>query len=159
MAIFIKYGALNGEVTAKGYEKWMEVNSFQWGVGRGISSGVGGGSKREATAPNVSEITVTKTMDAVSPLMLKEAIGGDAKEVKVHMTQTDSSGKHVAYQIYILTNTLISGYSISSGGDRPSESLSLSFTKFDSEYLKIDDKFRAETTGHVIYDIAAAKSG
>ena len=96
MAIFIKYGPLNGEATAKGYEKWMEVNSFQWGVGRGISSGVGGGSKREATAPSVSEITVTKTMDAISPLILKEAIGGDSKEVKIHMTQTDSSGKHIA---------------------------------------------------------------
>jgi type VI secretion system secreted protein Hcp len=158
MAIFIKYGALAGEATATGYEKWMEVNSLQWGVGRGISSGVGGGSKREATAPSISEITVTKTMDAISPLMLKEAIGGDAKEVKIDLTQTDASGKHIAYQKFILTNTLISGYSISSGGDRPSESLSFNFTKVDSEYLKVDDKFKSTTTGHVIYDIAAAKS-
>lgn len=159
MAIFIKYGALAGEATAVGYEKWMEVHSMQWGVGRGISSGVGGGSKREASAPSVSEITVTKSMDAISPLMLKEAIGGDAKEVKIDMTQTDASGKHIAYQKYILTNTLISGYSISSGGDRPSESLSLNFTKVDSEYLKVDDKFKSTTTGHVIYDISSAKSG
>jgi type VI secretion system secreted protein Hcp len=159
MAIFIKYGALNGEATAVGYEKWMEVNSIQWGVGRGISSGVGGGSKREATAPSISEITVSKTMDAISPLMLKEAIGGDAKEVKIDLTQTDASGKHIAYQKFILTNTLVSGYSISSGGDRPSESMSFNFTKVDSEYLKVDDKFKSTTTGHVIYDIASAKSG
>jgi type VI secretion system secreted protein Hcp len=159
MAIFIKYGALNGEATAVGYEKWMEVNSLQWGVGRGISAGVGGGSKREATAPSVSEIVVTKTMDAISPLMLKEAIGGDAKEVKIDLTQTDANGRHIAYQKFILHNTLVSGYSLSSGGDRPSESLSLNFTKVDSEYLKVDDKFKSTTTGHVIYDISAAKSG
>lgn len=159
MAIFVKYGALNGEATAKGYEKWVEVNSFQWGVGRGISAGVGGGSKREATAPSVSEITMTKTMDEFSPLLLKEAIGGDAKEVKIHLTQTDGGGQHIAYQKYILTNTLVSGYSLSSGGDRPSESFSLNFTKFDSEYIKIDDKFKTATTGHVIYDLSAAKSG
>jgi len=159
MAIFIKYGDLAGEATATGYEKWMEVQSLQWGVGRGISSGVGGGSKREASAPSVSEIVVTKTMDAISPLMLKEAIGGDAKTVKIDLTQTDASGKHIAYQKYILTNTLVSGYSLSSGGDRPSESLSLNFTKVDSEYLKVDDKFKSTTTGHVIYDIASAKSG
>jgi type VI secretion system secreted protein Hcp len=159
MAIFIKYGALAGEATAVGYEKWMEVNSLQWGVGRGISAGVGGGSKREATAPSVSEIVVTKTMDAISPLMLKEAIGGDAKEVKIDLTQTDASGKHIAYQKFILHNTLVSGYSLSSGGDRPSESLSLNFTKVDSEYLKVDDKFKSTTTGHVIYDISSAKSG
>jgi type VI secretion system secreted protein Hcp len=156
MAIFVKFGSLEGEVTAKGYEKWLEVNSFQWGVGRGISAGVGGGSKREATAPSVSEITMTKSMDAFSPLMLKEAIGGDAKQVKIHMTQTDGKGVHVAYQVYILENTLISGYSLSSGGDRPTESFSINFTKFDSEYIKVDDKFKSTTTGHVIYDLTTA---
>jgi type VI secretion system secreted protein Hcp len=158
MAIFVKYGANNGEVTADGYEKWMEVQSIQWGVGRGISAGVGGGSKREATAPSVSEITVTKTMDSADPWLLKNAIGGDAQEVKIDLTQTDNDGHHVAFQKYILTNTLISGYSISSGGDRPTISVSFNFTKFDSEYIKIDDKFATETTGHVMYDISAAKS-
>jgi type VI secretion system secreted protein Hcp len=159
MAIFVKYGDIKGEVTSVSHKDWIEVQSFQWGVGRGISSGVGGGSKREATAPSVSEITMTKTMDVASPLLLKEAIGGKAVTVKIELTQTDGAGKHVAYQKYILTNTLISGYSVSSGGDRPSESFSLNFTKFDSEYLNIDDKFASKSTGHVIYDIAEAKSG
>lgn len=160
MAIFMKYGALNGEVTATGYEKWIELQSIQWGVGRGMAvAGVGGGSKREASAPSVSEITVTKTFDAFSPLALKEAVGGKGSEVKVEITRTDNGGKHIAFQKYILTDTMISGYSISSGGDRPSESISLNFTKFDSEYIKIDAKFKAETTGHVIYDMETAKSG
>ena len=159
MAIYMKYGALNGEVTATGYEKWIELQSIQWGVGRGIASaGSGGGSKREASAPSISEITVTKTFDAFSPLALKEAVGGKGSEVKIDMTRTDNSGKHVAFQKYVLTDTMISGYSISSGGDRPSESISLNFTKFDSEYIKIDAKFKAETTGHVIYGIEKAKS-
>jgi len=159
MAIFLKYGSISGEVTATGYKEWIEVNSLQWGVGRGISSGVGGGSKREATAPSVSEVTMTKSLDVSSPLLLKEAIGGKAVDVKIELTQTDGAGKHVAYQKYILTNTLISGYSLSSGGDRPSESFSLNFTKFDSEYLNVDDKFASKSTGHVIYDISEAKSG
>lgn len=159
MAIFMKYGAKDGEVTAKGYEKWVELTSFQWGVGRGISAGVGGGSKREATAPSVSEITVSKSMDAFSPLALKEAIGGEGVQVKIDITRTDASGKHVAFQKYILEGTMISGYSISSGGDRPSESISLNFTKVDNEYLKVDDKFAATTTGHYIYDLTKAISG
>lgn len=154
MAIFLKYAELKGEVTAATHKEWVELHSIQMGVGRGISAGVGGGSKREATAPSVSEITITKSFDVFSPLALKEALGGKASVVKIELTQTDNSGKHVAYQKYILTDTLISGYSISSGGDRPSESLSLNFTKIDSEYLSIDSKFAAKTTGHVIYDIA-----
>ncbi|PZW51003.1 type VI secretion system secreted protein Hcp [Humitalea rosea] len=157
MAIFMHHPVAKGETTQLTHKEWIEVHSFQFGVGRGISSGVGGGSKREATAPSVSEIVVTKTFDISSPLLFKESIGGKAVTVKIELTQTDNSGKHVAFQKYILTNTLISGYSISSGGDRPSESISLNFTKIDSEYLNIDDKFAAKTTGHVIYDIAESK--
>ena len=157
MAIFLKYGSLKGEVTQETHKEWIEVNSLQWGVGRGIGSGVGGGSLREATAPSVSEITISKVMDISSPLLFKEAIGGKAVDVKIELTQTDNNGKHVSFQKYVLSQTLISGYSLSSGGDRPSESLSFSFTKIDSEYLNIDDKFGSKTTGHVIFDIALSK--
>jgi type VI secretion system secreted protein Hcp len=158
MAIFMKYGTENGEVTATGYKDWVELHSFQWGVGRGISAGVGGGSKREASAPSVSEITVSKTLDSFSPIALKEAIGGKGVTVKIDITRTDNAGKHVAFQKYVLEGTMISGYSLSSGGDRPSESISLNFTKVDNEYLKIDDKFASNTTGHFIYDLTKATS-
>ena len=157
MAIYMKYGDLEGEVTSTGYEKWVELGSLQWGVGRGISSGSGGTSKRESSAPSVSELTVSKTMDAFSPLALKESIGGGGVLVKIDITRTDKSGKHHAFQKYLLEETMISGYSISSGGDRPSESLSLNFSKFDSEYIKVDQEtFAPTTTGHVIYDMAKA---
>lgn len=157
MAIYMKYGALDGEVSTSGYEKWVECFSFQWGVGRGISSGGGGASKREATAPSISEITVTLSMDTFSPLILIEAIGGKAVQVKLDLTQTNDAGTHVAYQKYILDGCLVSGYSVSAAGDRPSESLSLNFTKITSEYWKIDDKFASTKAGTVIYDLALQK--
>ena len=159
MAIFMKYGSVDGEATAKGYEKWVELTSFSWGVHRGITAGVGGGSKREASAPSVHEVSISKTLDAFSPLALKEAIGGKGVDVKIDITRTDNDGKHIAFQKYVLSAAMISNYSLSSGGDRPSESLTLNFTKFDNEYIKVDDKFAATTTGHYIYDLSQAKSG
>lgn len=158
MAIFMKYGTEKGEVSAEGYKEWIEMGSLQWGVGRGISAGVGGGSKRESSAPSVSEITVSKTLDSFSPIAFKESLGGKGCTVKLDITRTDDAGTHHAFQKYILENVLISGYSVSSGGDRPSESLSLNFTKVDSEYIKIDDKYAETTTGHVIYDLSLAKT-
>lgn len=158
MAIFMKYGTEKGEVTAEGYKEWIELGSLQWGVGRGISAGVGGGSKRESSAPSISEVTVTKTLDSFSPLALKEALGGKGVQVKLDITRTDDAGKHHAFQKYILEKVLISGYSVSSGGDRPSESLSMNFTKVDSEYIKIDDQYAEVTTGHIIYDLSEAKT-
>jgi type VI secretion system secreted protein Hcp len=157
MAIFMKFGAMDGEVTALKYEKWIELQSFQWGVGRGISAGVGGASKREASAPSVSEITVTKTMDAFSPLALQEALGGKGVTVKIELTRTDAKGNHVAFKKYVLDGTMISGYSLSSGGDRPSESISLNFSKVSSEYFNIDDKFAASKAGGLIYDLTLAQ--
>ena len=157
MAIFMKYGSIIGETTQLSHKQWIECSSFQWGVGRGVSSGVGGGSKRESTAPHVSEVVVTKTFDISSPLLLKEALGGKAVQVKIDLTQTDNNGKHVPYQKYVMDDGLISGYSVSSGGARPAESISINFNKIDSEYLNIDDKFASKTTGHVIFDIALSK--
>ena len=156
MAIFMKYGDIKGEVTAEGYKDWIELNSFQFGSGRGISAGVGGGSKREASAPSLAEVVVTKTMDVASPLLFKESLAGKGVDVKIDLTRTDNNGKHVAYQKYVLSDTLVSGYSVSSGGDRPSESVSLNYTKIDSEYLAVDSKFGSKTTGHIVYDLSTA---
>jgi hypothetical protein len=43
------------------------MNAAQFGIGRGIGSPMGGSGDREASAPSISEIVVTKTMDVVSP--------------------------------------------------------------------------------------------
>jgi type VI secretion system secreted protein Hcp len=63
MAAYLKYGtSIKGEGVAEGHkgsDGWVEVGSLQFGVGRGISTPVGSSSKREASAPNVSEDVVT----------------------------------------------------------------------------------------------------
>jgi type VI secretion system secreted protein Hcp len=159
MAIYMKYDGIDGGVTTEGYKEWIECNSFQWGIGRGIASPYGAGADmREASAPSVSEVVVTRQTDAASVNLMINAVGGDAKEVKIHITQTDKDGKHVAFMKVVLEETLISGFSQSSGGDRPSESISLNFTKYDAEYMKIDAKFNSTSAGHAIYDIKSGKN-
>jgi type VI secretion system secreted protein Hcp len=68
MPIYMKYndGSIKGDKTADGHQDWIVLNSFQWGVGRGISSPTGGSKDRESSAPSLSEITVTKHQDAAS---------------------------------------------------------------------------------------------
>lgn len=121
--------AIKGEVAAKDHPGWIEVNSFQWGVGRAISSPIGGGGIREAGAPNVSEFVITKTMDKSSPGLLKQAFAGTAAPVTIDLVRPSSTGVPTTYAEYKLQGVLISGYSVSSGGDTPTESISLSFTK------------------------------
>src|SRR5579864_7871476 len=128
MPIYVKYAAINGDATESTHSQWIEVNSFQWGVGRGISSPTGGSSDRESSAPSVSEIVVTKPTDIASVKLLDESLQGDGKDVTIDFCKTDKGNLSV-YLTFVLNNTMISGYSTSSGGDRPQESLSFNFTK------------------------------
>src|ERR1700719_746283 len=133
MPIYMKYGKIDGTVTAAGHEKWVQCDSFQWGVGRGISTPVGAAQERETSAPSVSEITISKSLDGASPKLLQEALTGKGAKVQLDFVQTQSD-KLETYLTISLANTMISGFSASSGGDRPSESLSLNFTAIEYKY-------------------------
>lgn len=156
MPIYMKYGKINGEATAKGHEKWIEVNSFQWGLGRGISSPVGGSTKREASAPSVSEITVSKVMDSTSPLFAQEGLIGKGEKCEFHFVTTGAD-KLETYLTVVLEGAMLSGYSASSGGDRPSESLSINFTKIEYTYQGYKDGTPDSTLKQTVtYDLAQA---
>jgi type VI secretion system secreted protein Hcp len=163
MAAYLKYGTdIKGESLAEGHkgsDGWIEVNSVQWGCGRAISTPVGASAKREASSPSVSEITLTKLMDSTSPKLAKEALVGKAVTANIELVETGADQLNT-YLTLNLTNCMISGYSFSSGGDRPSESLTLNFTKIEYTYQGYDDQHKVDTAkkGTVIYDLTAAKT-
>jgi type VI secretion system secreted protein Hcp len=129
MPIYLEYdgGKVKGDVTESGHKDWIEVNSFQWGVGRGIASPTGGSKDRESSAPSVSEITVSKAQDAATGKIITEAFQGEGVKATIDFCKTDK-GKLEVYLQFKLEDVMISGYSVSSGGDRPSESVSLNFS-------------------------------
>lgn len=157
MAIYIKYEGIDGEATHETHKKWLDVGSLQWGVGRAIATPSGSTANREASEPSVSEVTITKMMDASSPKFFVESVtGAVGKKVEIHLVTTGSPG--VTYAEYILTDALVSAYSMSSGGDRPSESISISFTKMEYKFIPYDNKNKAGTPISVSYDISTTKS-
>ena len=78
-------------------------------------------------------------------------------KVVIDFVKTDK-GNLVKYLTFELEDTMISGYSISSGGDRPSESLSLNFNAINAIPV-VFDKDGSPTDGSpkVRYDIGQAK--
>ena len=158
MPIYMKYDnlAVKGDVTEESHKDWVELNSFQWGVGRGISSPTGASADRESSAPSVSEITCTKDQDKATVKLLDAALQGEGKDVVIEFTKTDK-GNLETYITFTLSNTMISGYSMSSGGDRPSESLSLNFTKIEMKVVPLGAAGGTESPETVGYDIATAK--
>jgi type VI secretion system secreted protein Hcp len=149
MPIFLKYGAIKGDSTSKGHEDWIILHSLQWGAGRGISSSQGSSENRTASGASISEVTVTKILDPASTELLQDMLkGGLATTAQIDLTETK---ENTAYFSIIMTNTGISGISLSTGGDRPSESMSFNFTKLAITNTKKDATGKATPTT-ITYD-------
>jgi type VI secretion system secreted protein Hcp len=117
---------------------FIEVDSFSFGVENtstlgGSSTGAGGGKAV------FQEFTVTKSQDqAASPLLFASCVGGELlPAVQVQFFPTGSTSPYLSYE---LKEVLISTIQWSSGGDRPTESVSFAFETLEVEYF--------ETTGN-----------
>ncbi|MEW9617650.1 type VI secretion system tube protein Hcp [Shinella sp. S4-D37] len=156
MAVYLKYEGIDGEATHEKHTKWIEVHSLQFGVGRGISTPTGATTNRESSQPSVSEVVITKMLDSSSTALFAESVTGTAgKKVEIHLVNTGDPGD--TYVEYTLTDSLISGYSVSSGGDRPSESISINFTKIEFKFTSFDAKNKTASPTVVGYNMATGK--
>jgi type VI secretion system secreted protein Hcp len=153
MTMLLKLGQINGESEKEGYIKWIEINSLQFGTGRGISAASGGGS-RQPSDPSVSEVVFTKPMTIDSGELFFQSITGTAgMKAEVHLINT-ADKKNTPYLKILLHDALISGYSVSSGGDRPTESVSLNFTKIEMQYDQYDGKTLVASGSPKAFDIS-----
>jgi len=157
MAIYMNFDGITGDVTETKHSTWIELGSCQWGIGRGISSSVGSSAERESTAPSISEITVTKENDVASGKLMQEALSGHGKTVKIDFTRTYKDSQEI-YLTIELTNTIISGYSHSSSGERPIETISLNFTKIQYTTNQMKPDGTQGDPDHVIYDLSTAQT-
>ncbi len=81
--MYMKVDGIDGNITAKGHEKWIEIYEFSYAVGRGISSSSPGNqSDREAGTPSFTEVSIRKAVDETSPKLFLEACIGKAKKLK-----------------------------------------------------------------------------
>ena len=156
MAIYMDYDKkrVKGNVTAEGYQDLIDLGSFSWGVGRGISMEPGAIANREASRPSISEVTISKSMDNATPGLFKDSVSGDAGAlVVIQFVQTGAS-KIETYMKYTLENCLVSSYSVSAGADgKPIENISLSFTKVIMDYCASDSTNKAGSSNKLGYDL------
>jgi type VI secretion system secreted protein Hcp len=157
MSIYLKYGKIDGAATTKGYDKWVELASFQLGVGRAIASAARSAENREASEPSISEITVTKNMDISSLGFFEEGLASEMNNKVTIKFTTTSKNEVTDFLTYELTDVGLSGYSISSSAEGiPTESLSLNFTKIMMQFKGMN----AELAGNpksATYDLTQMK--
>jgi type VI secretion system secreted protein Hcp len=155
--IYMKFGNIDGDVTTQGHNRWVEVTSMSWGLSRAVSSGAGG-NMRESSAPNISEIVLTKNFDRASAKLYQDSVAGtfDTK-VEIKMTTT-TKNKTETFLTFELTDCGVSSYSLSSGGELPMESLSLNFLKIMVTPTPLDKSGQIKKGDVVSYDLLAMKA-
>jgi type VI secretion system secreted protein Hcp len=132
------------------------------GVSRDVHNPHGKGADREATTPMVHGMVVSKHNDRASADLIRTSLGlggsAEGQEVKIHFCKTDTAEPEPYFEM-TLTHTLISDLSMASNGDRPTETVTLSFTALEITQTPMG---AANDTGSPMrchYDLAKQKGG
>jgi len=124
--IYIDIKGVPGEVTEKGFEKYIGVLSFSHGISMPVNRHHTGVSSPSGTATH-QDFTFTKYLDSTTPPILARAMGGsNIPEIKFAVIEADTEKGHTI-PLYTIDfkHILLTSYSIGgSVGDKPVETIS-----------------------------------
>jgi type VI secretion system secreted protein Hcp len=143
--MFLKIDGIDGESLASGHEKWIELNSFSWGVSQAVGDPTGPGGLASTRSAH-KDILMTKTLDKSSPLLFLSCCQGKLiPTVSMEVTKPTAQGTNT-YLTITLTDVFVSsvqpaGTAAMEGAassDRPSESVSFNYGKIEYHYKYYD---------------------
>lgn len=158
MAIYMKFGNINGAVTTEGFTKWIELASFKWGATRKIGTGARSPISREHNEPDFHEVTVTKLTDVASPKLFLDSVAGKLDNKVVIKFTTTTKGKVETYLTFQFEDTGISHFQMDSNdAGMPTENLNLNYVKMSKTFTGMDPSISGspETVG---YDLGLMKT-
>jgi len=157
MPIYMKIEGIEGLARTGPFDKQHKLESFGWGLQN--SSGGVGSSFAQMGKINVGDVSISKVADKSSALWIQNCTMG--KHIaKAEVTFTAGTQQDQKYATIVFHDVLISSYQIGCGPDTfPTESVSLSFAKFETEFAKLDDVGGKVAAGAKFqYDVKAAKA-
>jgi type VI secretion system secreted protein Hcp len=157
MAIFLKIEGIDSDATEVSHETWIACTGMTMGTERPMHVETGRGTQRETTNPEFNEIVLSMNMHKGSPKVFMASVVGKAKTVTIHVTRTAEASGASNYLEITLTNTFVTNYTMSTGGDMPSESITLNFTKMTCIYKPNKPDGTPGAQVPVGYDLATAK--
>jgi|GEM_PF-229663 len=112
---YLKIDGIDGESTAQGMEKQIEISSFIWGAMNAATIGSHSGGISGGKA-NLAALTVLKSLDVASPkLMLAACDGSHLKTAILTIRKATGTPGQKPFQIIKLTDCMISAYRLLHG--------------------------------------------
>ena len=153
---YLDIDKIEGEATAKGFEKKIEIFSFSWGASSPVTVGPGS-SGLSAGRVSISSFNVMKKTDVASPKLFKACCTGDhLTKMTVSMRKQTGTGGQDSFLIYTFDDVMVESvqWSGSSGGDdTPTESVSFAFAKVTVEYKPQGKDGKLTSGTPVVWDL------
>ena len=130
---FLKIDGVDGESPDSKHKGEIEITSFSWGAQQTGSAAYGGGGG--AGRVNFADFHFTKRFDKASPVLMENCASG--KHIPSAMfVARKAGGKQEEYLKIKFSDVLISSYQTSGNQHDiiPTDSISLNFSKIETEY-------------------------
>lgn len=125
---------VKGDCSLPGFQNKIELLAYSHGVAMQITGDI---SSRERVSgkPNHVDMSVTKHLDAASPVLNQACCEGKSFPKVDIIVGSDDGGKMVELMRYTISNVIISSISVSGGGgDKPVENVTLNYNKIIWRY-------------------------
>jgi type VI secretion system secreted protein Hcp len=121
---FLELSGIKGESVDKQFKDAIDVQSFSWGV-------------QNSGKPHFQDLAIAKSVDAASPQLLLRAASGDPIAT-AKLTVRKAGPSPAPYLTLCLTDARVTSLSTagSSGGDRPTESVTFSYSTIVESYRR-----------------------
>ncbi len=157
MSIFLKFGSVLGDAEDPGHTNWIDVNAVSWNLSRPVSNPAGSSAGRVLSAPQLSELTITKDQDVATIPLVQAALEGSPVAAQIDFCSTGAGQQDVYYSI-AMTNAIITGFGQSAADGRPAENVTFNFTKIAFTGTQMDADGTAASPASYGWDINANAS-
>ncbi len=146
---------VKGESNLTDYKEKIELLSFSHGVSMQVTGDISN-SERTSGKPNHQDFTVTKYIDATTPVLNQNCCEGKAFPTVTLTVGRNDTGKVLPLIVYTLKNVLISSISISGGsGDKPVETITLNYNHIEWKYTSQKEEVGQKGVVDGKWDLAA----
>lgn len=140
--MFMRISDIDGDSPEAYHEKWIVLQSINWGLQRVVDMADIGSNQRGHANANFNKIEVTTEFSKAScKLMASVANGTIRPEITIHQCRSGDIAEDglKPYLITKLFDVQIDSYSVSSSEDSvPSETWSLAYTRIQFDYSETD---------------------
>jgi len=157
MSIFLKYGSVLGDAGDAGHTNWIDVNAVSWGLARPVTNPAGTTAGRVLSAPQLSELTITKDEDAATIPLIQAALEGSPVAAQIDFCTTGTGQQEVYYSI-AMTGAIITAFSQSGSDGRPMESVTFNFAQISFSGTQMDADGTAGSPSSYGWDIGTNAS-